>query len=70
MNSKHDVHHEEREASDLEKDLGRVATTDINNYHGLSLKTLLVYAVRTHQDPSCQADVGSHSLYAWLDMHN
>ena len=35
------------EASRPSPDLDRIATVDIDNYHGINLKTVLVYAVRT-----------------------
>lgn len=46
-------HMEEKSASTLEKGprdvqtVERVATVDIDNYHGIHLKTILVYMVQT-----------------------
>ena len=35
----------ESESEQVEQDLDRIATININNYHGLSAKVILVYAV-------------------------
>lgn len=56
MNFKSDMEssHKEQEVdvfsqSDVASALDRVDTVQIDNYHGLSLKVVLVYAVRAHQ---------------------
>ena len=54
MNTTHQEH--EKSASELEhgsdhgkdQQLDRVATVDIDNYHGLTAKTVLVYIVSQH----------------------
>ena len=43
----HKEEHEVASESDRDVDLSRVETVQINNYHGLTLKAVLVYAVRT-----------------------
>jgi len=46
------AHMEEKPASSLEKgpnndqQLERIATVDVDNYHGIDLRTILVYVVR------------------------
>jgi hypothetical protein len=46
METAHKEEYEVASESDREVDLSRVETVQIDNYHGLTLKAILVYAVQ------------------------
>lgn len=70
------AHMEEKPASALEKgynedqQLERVNTVDIDNYHGIDLRTVLVYIVRTLPGRSMRMTLTARRLSASSTLYN